>query len=232
MPHSGSEISSTPDTSPEVMSTSVASSMCSPTTSAGTPNVISLPASEAGAAPFALPAGPTIDLSGQAVAPASHSAPRAAAKAASTIDISGRTGSQSSRSAALQSSLGSKLQSLLGTPGSTNWQLIWKVRHTPLGRPYSQLSLSGRRISVRDFGLLPTPSGTSNHGLNHVAGRLDEWGGTSNQFRGTSLGKVHCPSFELWTMGYPETWRQQMPLATPLYRKSQRRLSALRAEAR
>ena len=71
------------------------------------------------------------------------------------------------------------------------------------------------RMDATVSGLLPTPSGTSNHGKNHVAGRLDEWGGSSNPFRGTPIGKVHCPSFEGWMMGYPEAWHQLTDTETP-----------------
>lgn len=61
---------------------------------------------------------------------------------------------------------------------------------------------------IRESGcgsLLPTPSGV-NGGVNHIAGRLDEWGGSSNLFRKTEIGGVHCPRFEEWMMGWPETW--------------------------
>jgi hypothetical protein len=51
-------------------------------------------------------------------------------------------------------------------------------------------------------GYLPTPSGIRS-GKNHVVGRLDEWGGSSNPFRGTSIGKLRSPSFEEWMMGWP-----------------------------
>lgn len=61
-------------------------------------------------------------------------------------------------------------------------------------------------INETGCGYWPTPSGTSNHGKNHVVGRLDEWGGSSNRFRGTSLQRVRCPEFEEWMMGWPEGW--------------------------
>jgi len=61
-------------------------------------------------------------------------------------------------------------------------------------------------------GYLPTPSGTSNHGQNHVAGRLDEWGGSSNPWRKTEIGKLHCPRFEEWMMGWPDQWTALTPL--------------------
>lgn len=80
-----------------------------------------------------------------------------------------------------------------------------------------------RRIRGIEFGLLPTPSGTSNHGKNHVAGRLDEWGGSSNPFRGTPLGRVHCPSFEEWMMGYPAQWTALTSSETPSRPRSRKR---------
>ena len=70
------------------------------------------------------------------------------------------------------------------------------------------------------YGLLPTPSGTSNHGKNHVAGRLDEWGGSSNRWRGTPDGRLHLPRFEEWMMGYPDRWTEPMHSVTRLSRRS------------
>jgi hypothetical protein len=54
------------------------------------------------------------------------------------------------------------------------------------------------------FSLL-TPSGCRS-GKNHVGGRLDEWGGKSNPWRGTDIGKTSSPAFEEWVMGWPEQW--------------------------
>lgn len=54
---------------------------------------------------------------------------------------------------------------------------------------------------------LPTPSGCRS-GKNHVAGRLDEWGGSSNPWRGTEIGKTHTPAFEEWVMGWPVQWTE------------------------
>lgn len=64
-------------------------------------------------------------------------------------------------------------------------------------------------------GLLPTPNGTSNHGKNHVSGRLDEWGGSSNPWRGTEIGKVHCAAFEEWMLGLPIKWTELTEYETP-----------------
>jgi hypothetical protein len=74
-------------------------------------------------------------------------------------------------------------------------------------------------IAENASGFLPTPSGTSNHGKNHVIGRLDEWGGSSNPFRKTSLGKVRCPNFEEWMMGWPVSWTGLMPLETDKFQQ-------------
>jgi len=67
--------------------------------------------------------------------------------------------------------------------------------------------------------LLPTPSGTSNHGQNHVSGRLDEWGGSSNPFRGTEAGKLHSACFEEWMMGWPVLWTAPTPLGTDKFQQ-------------
>lgn len=69
--------------------------------------------------------------------------------------------------------------------------------------------------------LLPTPSGCRS-GKNHVAGRLDEWGGSSNIWRGTPIGKMHCPPFEEWVMGWPEQWTELTQSATAKFRQWQR----------
>jgi hypothetical protein len=50
-----------------------------------------------------------------------------------------------------------------------------------------------------------------NGGKNHTVGRLDEWGGSSNPFRGTEIGKVRCASFEEWMMGLPIGWTALTP---------------------
>ena len=74
--------------------------------------------------------------------------------------------------------------------------------------------MSERRITETGGGCLLTPSGTSNHGKNHVSGRLDEWGGSSNPWRGTEIGKIHCASFEEWMLGLPIKWTELTELET------------------
>ncbi len=172
------------------------------------PNATFSQESEVGATPCDSRGGQTASQSGLDHALASLSARQAKALGLLTSGIYGRHSSTSSSSADLQSCLANRLQQL--STGSTLFKLTWKQRATPSGRLICALRASARRISDKDStGLpktLPTPSGTSSHGKNHVAGRLDEWGGSSNPFRGKEIGKVHCPTFELWVMGYPAAW--------------------------
>lgn len=199
-------------------------SMFSLWTSPDIPSAISSQASADGHMPCGLLDGQMTGQCGQDHARASHSVPQERAAASETTAIYGPHSAGSSASAALQRSLESKLQARLGLNGSTLYRLTWKIRATPSRRLISALRASALHTSGSAYGGLPTPSGTSNHGKNHVAGRLDEWGGSSNPFRGTSLGRVHCPGFELWVMGYPETWLEQMPPETPSSRKLRRNL--------
>lgn len=80
-------------------------------------------------------------------------------------------------------------------------------------------------IEETESGYLPTPSGTSNHGKNHVCGRLDEWGGSSNPWRGTDIGRTRSPSFEEWMMGWPVSWSALTPLETVRFREWQQQHS-------
>ncbi len=132
-----------------------------PPISRATTNVTSSPVSADGAEPSGLPNGQTLDLFGQAVAPVSRSAQQASAKALPTTGTYGRIGSASLASESLQSSLESKLRARLGINGSTPLLMTWKRMHTPRGRSYSRLALSGRHTSETDYGLLPTPAAQS-----------------------------------------------------------------------
>ena len=196
--------------------------MSDQTTCADTRNVTSLPESAAGLTPLTLPDGRVIDPCGLALALASLSARQVKELGLQTSGIYGPPGSTSSLSESLQRSLESRLQARLGTAGSIELSVTWKAVVTPAGLRYCKRVAQTRPISATGSGSLPTPSGTSNHGKNHVAGRLDEWGGSSNPFRGTSIGRVHCPAFELWVMGYPAAWAELMPPATRSSRRSRR----------
>lgn len=193
--------------------------MSDPTNSPDTTSVIFLQASVVGPIPSTWQAG-AIGPYGPVPALVSLSHRQVKALGLQTSGISGRLGSISSRSANLQSSLENRLRMRLGMVGSMELSVTWKDRVTPAGRQYFQRVPRMPRIDVTGFGSLPTPSGTSNHGKNHVSGRIDEWGGSSNYFRGKEGGNEHLPGFELWTMGYPDAWRQLMAPAMRSSRKS------------
>jgi hypothetical protein len=98
------------------------------------------------------------DLFGQALAPASLSAPPARARRPMTNATCGLAGFLSSPSGALQSSLESRLRRQLDGAGSTLFSLTWKQKATPAGRPYFQLAASGLRTSEPGPGSWPTPT--------------------------------------------------------------------------
>lgn len=204
------------------------SRMSAPRMSGASHNATGSPASEVGPTLFYWLDGQMNVQHGQALALASPSLSPEKAPASLTSATCGQSGSTSSASAALQSSLVSRLQA--HPFGSIDYTMTWKVRILPSGRRTCRLAASARSTVGLDSGLLPTPSGTSNHGKNHVAGRLDEWGGSSNPFRGTNLGKVHCPAFEFWVMGYGEAWQRLMQPETPSSPKSPRRSSKPRCD--
>ena len=85
-----------------------------------------------------------------------------------------------------------------------------------------RLPTSVPRMAAIGGMLLPTPSGV-NGGKNHTVGRLDEWGGSSNPFRGTEIGKVRCASFEEWMMGLPIGWTELTASVMASFRKSRKR---------
>jgi len=104
--------------------------------------------------------GPMTDLFGQALAPASRSAPPAKAKDSMIRAISGRIGSTSSASDALSLSLASKFQEKTASLGSTLRELTWKTIRTPLGRSLPVLRASEGLTSDRGFTGWPTPCAT------------------------------------------------------------------------
>ena len=189
------------------------------TTSPAIPNAISLQALADGPMRSGLRAGTMSDQSGPAPVHVSRFRSLDSGEDMPTNDTSGPLFTASSPSASLQSSLESRLRARLAESGSLASGLTWKMQDMPAGPQLCRLSPYGLRIDVTGFGLLPTPSGTSNHGKNHVAGRIDEWGGSSNNLRGTEAGNLHLPGFELWTMGFPAWWRQLMPPAMRSSRK-------------
>lgn len=196
--------------------------------SGDTPSVTSLPGSEHGPLRSEWLDGQTTDQCGPGVVPANHSPRRAREMGLLTSGTYGQlsfiTSFTENQEAYL--SLVNRLRARMDSLGSTLFNLTWKERATPSGRSIYALRASVRRTPGSAYSSLPTPSGTSNHGKNHVSGRLDEWGGSGNPFRGTEIGKLHSPKFELWMMGFPETWAQQMPSATLSSRKRRKSSSS------
>lgn len=173
-------------------------------------NAISSPALADGPSLSGSQDGRMTGRSGPDPAHANLSARQAKAAGLTTSATSGHRSSGSFASAALQLSLESRLRERLGVNGSPWCGLIWKQQDMPWGPPISRLARSGRGTSAPGTIGLPTPSGCSNGGKNHVVGRLDEWGGSSNPFRGTGDGRARCGSFEAWMMGYPTEWASLM----------------------
>ena len=194
--------------------------MSSRTTLRVIPSATSSQASEDGPTLLDWLAGQTTDRCGPEAAHASPSALQARGQGSQTNGTSGQSSIALFVPDGPLSSWESKLRQRLASAGSMERSVTWKVTATPAGRLLCQRVPRMRPIDVTGFGSLPTPSGTSNHGKNHVAGRLDEWGGSSNYFRGTADGPLHLPAFELWTMGFPAAWRELMPPAMPSSRKS------------
>lgn len=147
---------------PMVMSMKEISPMSSRKTLNTTHNVIFSQELEGGAMHYDLHNGQTIDLFGQEVAPASHSARQVNAKENQTSGTCGPCGSISSKSAALQSFLESKLKARLPTAGLMIAPMTWKAKATPSHRPYCQLAVSGHRTAATDCGLWATPNTMDN----------------------------------------------------------------------
>lgn len=195
--------------------------MCSQTTCEDSCNAISSPASADGLSRCGSQDGQRIVQCGQEAALASRLASPASGKDFPTSATFGRPGGTSSASGALQNSLESRLVERLGSAGSMELRAIWRAKTTRLGRRYCQRVPLMRPIDGTDSGSWRTPSGTNHR--SHGVGAIGEWGGASNPYRGTDLANVHCPSFELWMMGYPAEWAQLMPPAMPSSRKSRRK---------
>lgn len=133
------------------------SKSCSQRTSWDTPSVISSPASGDGPTPCASPDGPTTDLFGQGLAPASPSRVRARRKVSPIPATSGPLGIGSSASVALTLLLANKLQAQPGSDGSILWRLTWKASTTPSGRWICRLRASRRPSSDSGCGSWPSP---------------------------------------------------------------------------
>src|SRR5690242_8573550 len=148
--------------------------MSNPLTLSDTHSATSSPESADGPTQPDLLDGRTTGNCGPVHARASRSRSQASSAAPTMNGIYGPTSFASSQAIAPPQSWASRLQQRLARVGSTKFSLTWRASATPAKRPLFRLAASTRTIDVTDSGSpLPTPSGTSNHGKNHVAGRLD-----------------------------------------------------------
>lgn len=126
------------------------------TTSKDLPSATSSQVSADGQSLSDLRCGATIDLFGQVVAHANHSAAQESKKATAMSATYGRIGQGSSESVALQSYLESRLREQLPLAGGMMYPQIWKRKVTPARRQYCQLAVSASPINGIDYGLWPT----------------------------------------------------------------------------
>lgn len=157
------------------------SSMSGPMICADTGSAISSPALEDGHTLSGSPDGPTTDLFGLALAPASRSVPQARVLSSQMTDTYGRHGSGSSASAALTLSLANRFQARTHSLGSTMFQLTWKQRVTPSGRSIPAQRASAPRTSGNDCISWPTPrtptGGAESARRKQELGRTESGGG-------------------------------------------------------
>jgi hypothetical protein len=107
--------------------------------------------------------------------------------------------------------------SLLGD--SESFSGIWPKWGSMRNGECSEANALDFPMNARECGFsLPTPSGV-NGGRNHTMGRIDEWGGSSNPFRGTAIGSICCPEFEEMVMGWPLGWTEPTPFEMVKFRE-------------
>lgn len=112
--------------------------------------------------------GPQIDLFGQVLAHASHSAQQVKDLRKKMNATSGPCSLISSASAALSMSLGNRLQARLGTAGSIEYRQTWNLKATPAGRQYWAHTASAHRTSDKDCIGWPSPNCNTNDQPSHT----------------------------------------------------------------
>lgn len=107
---------------------------------------------------------------------------------------------------------------LLPTPAATDY----KSESMSLELVAKRKAASNRGVRLTEYlhrRMLPTP----NAGNDHWGARLDEWGGSSNPFRGTEIGRLRLnPCWIEELMGYPQGWTDVGPWETPSSRRSRK----------
>ena len=154
----GSENSSRENSSPKEKLTSDPSSTSTLPTSKDSPSAISFAEFWGGSEHSSLQASPPLGECGACPAPANLSPQRASKKAKQMSGISGPLPLNSSASVALSLSLGSKLQTLLGTGGLMEYRQTWNLKTTPAGRQYWAHTASAHRTSDKGSTGWPTPT--------------------------------------------------------------------------
>ena len=132
-----------------------------------TRSAISSPASADGASPRVSPDGPTTSPSGPEAAHASRFRRRASAKAQPTSGTYGPSSSGLSTPSGPLSWLENRLRARMGSAGSMEYALTWKLRTTPCGRAISALRASAHRTSGSGYGGWPTPLTVPNSEASH-----------------------------------------------------------------
>jgi hypothetical protein len=103
----------------------------------------------------------------------------------------------------------------LPTPTATDY----KSESMSLDLVRRRMDASNRGVRLTEFlqrRMLPTPTA----GNNHSGGRLDEWGGSTNPFRGTEVGRLKLnPCWVEQVMGWPTGSTDLKPLETARFQQ-------------
>lgn len=84
------------------------------------------------------------------------------------------------------------------------------------GPDFAKMERSKTGISLATFDRMPTPTTPTGN----ASGRLDEWGGSGNPWRGTEEGGGPLnPTWVEWLMGWPIGWTDLQPLEMAKFRQ-------------